>query len=194
MPIRWRGRQEGPYPLSEIERKLAANEIGMLHEVFDTGRWVTLREFFAGQDAKRRAQEAEQKRQREEAEREAQARAEKLETLKLAELKRRNDLLEEQSRVASLALPSETTTGNRALGMVGVARPPKSRVIYIVLGLLLGGLGIHNFYAGYTARGFIQLLVTLSSVVLVFPWILVLVWVIAEIITVKEDADKIPFQ
>lgn len=26
---------------------------------------------------------------------------------------------------------------------------PKSRLAYILMGLFLGGLGVHNFYAGY---------------------------------------------
>lgn len=34
----------------------------------------------------------------------------------------------------------------------------KSRVIAGVLGIFLGGLGIHNFYLGYSSKGFIQLL------------------------------------
>ena len=37
---------------------------------------------------------------------------------------------------------------------------PKSRLLAGVLGLLLGGLGIHNFYLGNTTRGVIQILVT----------------------------------
>jgi hypothetical protein len=32
--VRWRGRQEGPYLASVIEAKLAANEIGLQHEIF----------------------------------------------------------------------------------------------------------------------------------------------------------------
>ena len=39
----------------------------------------------------------------------------------------------------------------------------KSRVAAGVLGILLGGLGIHNFYLGYTKRGVAQLLITLLS-------------------------------
>lgn len=37
----------------------------------------------------------------------------------------------------------------------------KSRVAAGVLGIVLGGLGIHNFYLGNTNRGLIQLLVAL---------------------------------
>lgn len=37
---------------------------------------------------------------------------------------------------------------------------PKSRLLAGVLGLLLGGLGVHSFYLGNTTRGVIQILVT----------------------------------
>lgn len=39
--------------------------------------------------------------------------------------------------------------------------PPLSRAVYIVLAILLGWLGIHNFYAGHR-RAWIQLIVGLS--------------------------------
>jgi len=35
---------------------------------------------------------------------------------------------------------------------------PKSQIIALVLGLVIGGLGIHRFYLGYTTIGIIQLL------------------------------------
>ncbi len=38
---------------------------------------------------------------------------------------------------------------------------PKSKVAAGLLGILLGGLGIHNFYLGYTNKALIQLLVSL---------------------------------
>lgn len=42
----------------------------------------------------------------------------------------------------------------------------RSRVVAGVLGILLGGLGIHNFYLGYNDRAWIQLGCTLGSVAL----------------------------
>ena len=42
--LRWRGRQSGPFTLPQIERKLAENEIGMLHEVFSDGQWVSIQQ------------------------------------------------------------------------------------------------------------------------------------------------------
>lgn len=40
----------------------------------------------------------------------------------------------------------------------------KSKVAAGVLGILLGGLGIHNFYLGFTKKALIQLLVSVLSV------------------------------
>jgi len=49
--LRWRGRQEGPYTAAVIEAKLAANQIGLLHEIAHNGQWVTLRKHFAHRKA-----------------------------------------------------------------------------------------------------------------------------------------------
>lgn len=39
----------------------------------------------------------------------------------------------------------------------------KSKVVAGVLGILLGSLGIHNFYLGYTNKAVAQLLITILS-------------------------------
>ncbi|WP_231123908.1 TM2 domain-containing protein [Nocardioides sambongensis] len=39
----------------------------------------------------------------------------------------------------------------------------KSKVVAGVLGILLGGLGVHQFYLGNTQRGVIQIIVTLIT-------------------------------
>ena len=69
----------------------------------------------------------------------------------------------------------------------------KSRVAYILLGLFLGGLGIHNFYAGYTGKGVAQLLITIFFGWLLFPLAIVGVWILLEIITETKDAHGEPF-
>lgn len=69
----------------------------------------------------------------------------------------------------------------------------KSRVAYILLGLFLGGLGIHNFYAGRTAIGVVQLLITICLGWLIFPLFVVGVWVLVELIAVTRDAKGVPF-
>jgi TM2 domain-containing membrane protein YozV len=69
----------------------------------------------------------------------------------------------------------------------------KSRVAYVVLGLFLGHLGIHNFYAGYTTKGIVQLLITLLTGIFIVPLFAVLIWVVVEVCTVAEDADGLRF-
>lgn len=50
------------------------------------------------------------------------------------------------------------------------ARPleQKSKIAAVLLALFLGGLGVHNFYLGYTNRGIIQLVIYLVSIPLMF--------------------------
>jgi TM2 domain-containing membrane protein YozV len=67
----------------------------------------------------------------------------------------------------------------------------KSRTVYVILAILLGQIGIHNFYAGYIGRGVVQLLISVLSFGLLFwiSWI----WAIIEICVVKMDGRSIPF-
>ena len=68
----------------------------------------------------------------------------------------------------------------------------KDKTVYLILAILLGSLGIHNFYAGYAAKGVIQLLATLLSCgfLSLFVWI----WAIVEGVTVEKDSDGRPFK
>ncbi len=67
----------------------------------------------------------------------------------------------------------------------------KSRLGFIVLGIFLGFLGIHNFYAGYIGRAVAQLLITVLSLGLLsfVSWI----WAIVEICVIGHDAKGLPF-
>jgi len=70
-----------------------------------------------------------------------------------------------------------------------VVRAARSRGVFIILGVLLGLLGIHNFYAGYYGRGAAQLVITV-----LLGWVLVgifitAIWVLIELFTVTADAD-----
>lgn len=71
------------------------------------------------------------------------------------------------------------------------AREPKSRTTYIVLGALLGALGAHNFYAGYTKKAIWQLAITVVTLGFGSPmsWI----WAIIDICTVNEDDQGVQF-
>ena len=73
-------------------------------------------------------------------------------------------------------------------GSTTIVKSAKSRGIYIILGLLLGGLGIHNFYAGYYGRGLAQLLTVLILGWFVIGLVIVGVWIIIELFTVTHDA------
>jgi TM2 domain-containing membrane protein YozV len=56
------------------------------------------------------------------------------------------------------------TCGVRLVGGGGVAgSEPKSKIVAGILGILLGGLGIHRFYLGYTTIGIIQLALGLGG-------------------------------
>ncbi len=68
-----------------------------------------------------------------------------------------------------------------------------SRVAYVLLGLFLGALGVHNFYAGYVGRGIAQLLITIFLFWLIIPLIAVIIWNIVEICTVSQDAKGVAF-
>jgi len=68
----------------------------------------------------------------------------------------------------------------------------KSRTTYIVLGIFLGALGVHNFYAGYTGRAVGQLCLTVLTlgVLAAIAW----PWAIIEICIMKQDGQGIPFK
>ena len=70
--------------------------------------------------------------------------------------------------------------------------PQKSRTTYIVLGIFLGALGIHNFYGGYTGRAVGQLCLTVLTLgyLGVVSWI----WAIVEICVLDKDSAGVPFQ
>ena len=68
----------------------------------------------------------------------------------------------------------------------------KSRTAYIILAILLGEFGIHSFYAGYSGKGTVQLLITVLSAGSgsFISWL----WAVSDIFSVKSDARGIPFK
>jgi len=86
----------------------------------------------------------------------------------------------------------------------------KSRMTYVLLGIFLGGFGVHNFYAKRTVFAVLQLALTILA--LVFStvaedtgsesfddlgnliWIGVLIWVLVELFVIKEDASGAKFR
>ncbi len=69
---------------------------------------------------------------------------------------------------------------------------PKVRVIYQILAVVLGALGIHNFYAGYHEKGAIQLCATVLLGWMVLPLLIVWVWALVEVFTVTTEANGVP--
>lgn len=73
--------------------------------------------------------------------------------------------------------------------------PRKSRLAYILLALFFGGLGVHNFYAGRTTRGLMQLVILLGSIPLMLAVIGFLtvwippIWALWDIVAVNRDGD-----
>jgi len=67
----------------------------------------------------------------------------------------------------------------------------RSRLTYILLGVLLGPFGGHNFYAGYIQRAVVQLLLTVLSCF--FGGIISWIWAIVEVCVVKQDDDGVAF-
>ncbi len=66
---------------------------------------------------------------------------------------------------------------------------PLPRVAYVLLGLFLGVLGVHNFAAGYVGRGVAQLLVTFFLFWLVLPVVGIWIWNLVEVCVTRTDAS-----
>ena len=140
--LRWRGRQEGPYTAATLEAKLAANEIGLLHEISHDGQWVTIRDYLAVREriirAERQGREEQERRAREEAERQTREREEQRRADALAEEKRKVAQVETDSARQQQAGPINSqpilySTGPSGLRIVGTL-------------LLLGGLSVAAYF------------------------------------------------
>jgi TM2 domain-containing membrane protein YozV len=72
------------------------------------------------------------------------------------------------------------------------ALPRKNRTTYLLLGVLLGALGAHSFYAGSKKKGFVQLGITVLS--FGFAGLMVWIWAVIDIFTITTDNDGVPFR
>lgn len=64
---------------------------------------------------------------------------------------------------ASLNLGTQQTVNNNQSNPSSNGEEPKSKMVAGLLGIFLGGLGIHNFYLGFTTKGIIQIIVSLVT-------------------------------
>ena len=139
--IRWRGRQEGPYTAPIIEAKLAANQIGLLHEISHNGQWITLRDYFAERAAILRAEsearEYQERRAREKEDRQAKEREEQHKAELLAEERRKAIQAEtenfRQQQTTTPNLSASQSSGGSGLRTIGIL-------------LLLGGLVVAAYF------------------------------------------------
>ena len=84
-----------------------------------------------------------------------------------------------------------------AYGQPVVAGPPKQWIVAVLLAFCLGTLGIHNFYLGYTTKGIIQLVLTISVIGIFVsgPWVLVeLILILMRSGSYGYDAQGQPLQ
>lgn len=89
-----------------------------------------------------------------------------------------------------VSLMEEPRRVNREM-MMGMIAPAKSRAVYIVLGIFLGCLGIHNFYGRRYVTGFAQLMITLVLGWAVVGIIVTGLWALLEIFTVTKDGTGV---
>jgi TM2 domain-containing membrane protein YozV len=68
----------------------------------------------------------------------------------------------------------------------------KNKMTFVMLGVLLGALGAHNFYAGYKKKAIAQLCITVLTLGYGAPmsWI----WAIIDVLTVEKDSEGIQFK
>jgi hypothetical protein len=114
------------------------------------------------------------------------------------------------ARTIAPATWSVNSPANSVLGLTGAAGshaiagqalPPaiqvsadvgRNKMTFVMLGMLLGALGAHNFYAGYKTKAVIQLCITVLTLGYGAPmsW----VWAIIDVLTTEKDSAGIQFK
>lgn len=84
-----------------------------------------------------------------------------------------------------------STLPPKSEGIAPENKPLKSRKIYLLLGIFFAAFGAHDFYAGYTTKGFIKLAITLCCCCTL--GCVSSIWGVIDICTVTEDAEGRPF-
>ncbi|HEV8491803.1 MAG TPA: NINE protein [Candidatus Angelobacter sp.] len=100
--------------------------------------------------------------------------------------------LSQAAAAAPAQVPASASAGYQPYASpLSFDRSRKSRTTYIVLGIFLGALGVHNFYAGYTGRAVGQLCLTVLTIgyLGIISW----VWAIVEICIVEKDSTGLNF-
>lgn len=66
----------------------------------------------------------------------------------------------------------------------------RKRGTYIILGLFLGGFGIHNYYAGYYGTAVCQGVTAMTSIFFPILSLFLFGWITYELFTVKKDGNS----
>lgn len=90
------------------------------------------------------------------------------------------------------ATPAPTPQPQSAHGQIPAEYEAKNHTVFVLLGIFLGQLGIHNFYAGYTKKAIIQLVI--SVVTCGYGCIISWIWAIIDICNVKVDSNNVPMK
>lgn len=89
------------------------------------------------------------------------------------------------------SLPSSLAASVVAPATIPVAAS-RRRIIFALLGIFLGFFGAHNFYAGYTRIGILQLVLTGLATLLGFNLIFTWLWALIEVLFVHNDSQGVP--
>jgi TM2 domain-containing membrane protein YozV len=156
--LRWRGREVGPFPLSEINRQLDEHEIGMGHEIFYQDKWITVEEFMAALSNHAAP---------------APTPPEKPSPVQVS-----------APLVRDPPIPTTRADGGRRLR-------PRRRLLFGLLGVLVGFVGAHNFYARHWLTGLLQLLLSVATCLMGFGIIASWIWAMVEVVIVHKDGEGV---
>lgn len=199
--LRWRGRVFGPLSLAEINRQLDEHELGMGHEIQYHDAWITLEEFFV---KLKEAAPAATTTQKPSLPRPATGPSPLAASVQ--------GILPPEASPPPLpgSTPAAPAPPAHSVSMAAyrkpevraapaepqpapeiATRPPRRRMIYALLGIFLGFLGLHNFYARNWLTGLLQLLLSCATYLLGFGIIVPWLWALLEAVLVRQDGDEI---
>jgi len=159
---------------------LDEHEIGMGHEIQSEGHWITLEEFFAGTGARlASAPAAVEAGPSHRGAIDAPSAGSTAATVSPS----RQKAPAAQPRQAGMTFSAPSSFSPAAAGR------PRYRLLYALLGILLGFLGLHNYYARHWLTGLLQLLLSIATYLLGFgvfvPWL----WAMVEAAVVRKDGE-----
>ena len=107
------------------------------------------------------------------------------------------DANEQAAYAAGQQAYGQPAYGQPAYGQPFAAGAPKQWIVAVILAFFLGTLGVHNFYLGYTTKGIIQLVLTITVIGIFVsgPWALIdFIMLIMRSGSYATDAQGQPLQ